>query len=98
MKPGAILINVSRGPIVDLPALLEALDRGHLAYAGLDVLPTEPPRAGDPVLAHPRVWLSPHAAFYSEQSDTELRRRSVENIAAFVKTGQPDDIVVRGHR
>lgn len=98
MKPGAILINVSRGPIVDLPALLEALDRGHLAYAGLDVLPTEPPRPGDPVLTHPRVLLSPHAAFYSEQSDTELRRRSVETIAAFVRTGQPDDIVVRGHR
>jgi D-3-phosphoglycerate dehydrogenase len=98
MKQNAILINDSRGPLVDIPALIEALDTGHLAAAGLDVLPKEPPEAGDPILSHPKVLLSPHAAFFSLHSDEETRRRSVNTIAAFMATGRPNDVVVEGRR
>lgn len=98
MKAGAILINVSRGPIVDIPALIDALDSGRLASAGLDVLPVEPPAPDHPILRHPRVLLSPDAAFFWMESDEETRRRSVETIGALIGTGRPNDVVVEGRR
>ena len=98
MKFGSYLVNVSRGAIVEIPDLLAALDSGHLAGAALDVLPQEPPDPDDPVLKHPKVVLSPHAAFYSLEADTELRRRSVTNVIAFLETGRPENVVVEGSR
>ena len=98
MKPGSYLVNVSRGPIVDIPALTQALDSGHLAGAALDVLPQEPPDPQDPILSHPKVLLSPHAAFYSVESDAELRCTAVDNIIALLERGRPHHVVVEGQR
>jgi D-3-phosphoglycerate dehydrogenase len=60
LPAGAILINTARGGLIDERALLEHLENGHLAGAGLDVLATEPPASGDPLVAHPRTVVSPH--------------------------------------
>ena len=98
MKPGGYLVNVSRGAIVEIPDLLAALDSGQLAGAALDVFPQEPVAAEDPVLRHPKLILSPHAAFYSLESDEELRSRAVTNVIAFLKTGRPENVVVEGNR
>lgn len=96
MPQGSYLINVARGPIVDSQSLIEALDDKRLAGAALDVLPQEPPMPDDPLLRHEKVLLSPHAAFYSIESDEETRRTAIENIAAFARTGRPLHVVVEG--
>ena len=81
MKPGAYLINAARGPIVDERALLDALEAGHLAGAGLDVLAVEPPAADHPLLRHPRVITTPHSAWYTEQAMKDLQRLLAEDVA-----------------
>lgn len=90
------LVNTSRGAIVDVDALLAALDAGHLAGAAFDVLPEEPPPANHPILRHPRVLLTPHAAFYSVEAEQELRRKAAENIVHWLQTGRPLYTVVAG--
>ena len=96
MKPGGYFINVSRGGLVDIDAMVAALDSGHLAGAGLDVFPEEPMPTDHPILHHPRALLSPHAAFYSTEADEELRRGSIDNIIAWHQTGRPNHVVVEG--
>ncbi len=88
MKPTAYLINTARGPIVQEAALLRALEEGWIAGAALDVLESEPPPAGHPLLRAPQVVLTPHVAFYSEESLQELQRKAAEEVAR-VLTGQP---------
>jgi len=86
MKPGVILVNTARGPIVDEEALLDALERERVGAAGLDVFEREPLAAGSPLRRHPRLLLSNHAAWYSEDALSELHR-SVAEEAIRVGTG-----------
>jgi D-3-phosphoglycerate dehydrogenase / 2-oxoglutarate reductase len=82
MRPSAVLINTSRGAVVDQAALRDAIICGSLAGAGLDVLEREPPDRTDPLLACEQVIITPHVAFYSEESLAELNRRVAEGIVA----------------
>jgi D-3-phosphoglycerate dehydrogenase len=89
MRSGAFLVNVSRGGVVDSDAVVEALESGHLGGAGLDVLESEPnvpPR----LLSHPGAIITPHVAFSSEASLTELRRRAAEEVVR-VLSGHPPE-------
>ena len=98
MKPGSFLVNTARGAVVDIDGLVRVLATGRLAGVGLDVLPVEPIAAGHPLLSDPRVLLSPHAAFYSAESEVELRRKAAVNIVSWMRTGRPDYPVVNGSR
>jgi D-3-phosphoglycerate dehydrogenase len=88
MKTTAYLINTARGPLIDELALVDALERGELAGAALDVLAQEPPPADSPLLRSDKVILTPHAAFYSEESLEELQRKAAEEVVR-VLTGAP---------
>ena len=96
MKMGSFLVNTSRGAVVETGAVIAALDSGRLEGAALDVLPKEPPAADDPILSHPKVLLSPHAAFYSEEGERELRTKAAQNIVDWARTGRPKYVVVEG--
>lgn len=87
MRPGAILINVGRGGLVDEEALVEALDAGRLAGAGLDVRAEEPPVTGR-IEAHPRVVLTPHVAGITAEAQTRVAELLVADIDA-VLAGRP---------
>jgi D-3-phosphoglycerate dehydrogenase / 2-oxoglutarate reductase len=89
MPTGSYLVNTSRGGLVDLDALLDALDRGRLAGAALDVLPQEPPPNDHPLLSHPRALITPHVAWYSAEAEVELRRKAAQNIVDWAQTGRP---------
>jgi D-3-phosphoglycerate dehydrogenase len=97
-KPGLFLVNTARGAVVDVDAAHKALDAGTLAGLGLDVLPVEPVPADSKLLGHPRVILSPHAAFFSVEAERELRRKAAQNIVTWLATGRPDYVVVAGTR
>jgi len=98
LQPGSILVNTARGGIVNVDHLVEALQSGQLDAAGLDVLSTEPPAADHPLLKHPRVLLTPHAAFYSVAAEAELRRKAAQNLVDWARTGRPQYVVVEGRR
>ncbi|NYT45482.1 C-terminal binding protein [Alcaligenaceae bacterium] len=98
MKQGSVLVNTARGPVVDVDALVQALDDGRVGGAGLDVLPIEPPDFSSRIVQHPRVLVSPHAAFYSQTAEKELRRKAAQNLIDWARTGRPSYVVVEGSR
>ncbi|MBB5752206.1 C-terminal binding protein [Prosthecomicrobium pneumaticum] len=105
-KPGLIVVNTARGPIVDLDALTEALRSGRVAGAGLDVLPKEP---ADPDHALIRAWrareawtegrlvVTPHAAFYSPSALEDMQRKAIEVIVTYLREGVLMNCVNREH-
>jgi D-3-phosphoglycerate dehydrogenase len=96
MRQGSLLVNTARGAVVDVDAVLARLDDGTLDGAALDVLPVEPLAPSHPLARHPRVLLTPHAAFYSTAAEVELRRKAALNIVQWAKTGRPMYPVVHG--
>jgi D-3-phosphoglycerate dehydrogenase len=89
LKDGAILVNTARGPLVDVEAVADALDSGRLAAVGLDVLPDEPPSSSLRLLGRPNALLTPHIAFYSEESMVDLQAKAAEQVALVLSGGQP---------
>ena len=87
MKPGALLVNVSRGAVVDTPALIEALASGRLGGAALDVLEDEPRVPSG--LLRPDVMLTPHIAFSSDASLRELRGKASEEVVRVLRGERP---------
>jgi D-3-phosphoglycerate dehydrogenase len=92
MKPGAILVNTARGPVVDTDALVSALNAGHLGGAGLDVFDTEPLPPGHPILACEQVVLTPHNADQTPEGMDILNAGVVDNVIAFLE-GKPRNVV-----
>lgn len=83
MRPTAYLVNTSRGPIVDTPALLEALRSGSIAGAALDVYDEEPLPGGHPLRSAPRTVLTPHLGYVTDDGYRVFYEDAVEDIAAF---------------
>jgi len=95
MKPTAYLVNTARGGLVDTMALARALCEGWIAGAALDVLPQEPPAPDDPLVGLPNLVLTPHVAFYSEESLQALRQRTAQSVVDVLAGRDPEHMANR---
>ncbi len=93
MKKGAYIINTSRGPIIENKALYKALKEGWIAGAGLDVMEKEPPDRKEPLLGLENVILTPHCAWYSQDSLVKLKTKVGEEVARVLKGKRPLSLV-----
>jgi D-3-phosphoglycerate dehydrogenase / 2-oxoglutarate reductase len=98
MPPAALLVNTARAALCDSGALLAALEDGRLGGAALDVLDVEPPTPDDPAPRHPRLIVTPHAAYASPEADAELERRVAAALRAALGGGAPDGALVAPRR
>lgn len=93
-KPGTILVNVSRGPIIESDdVLLEALEAGWLSAVALDVFSDEPPDATHPLLAHPRVICTPHSVGLTARWNESVFRTLAESIETVLAGGRPANLL-----
>lgn len=92
MRSSALLLNVGRGPLVDEAALADALERGVIAGAALDVLSEEPPRAENPLLSAPRCVITPHNAWLTLAARRRAMRTTTENVRGILQ-GKPQNVV-----
>lgn len=94
MKDGVILINTSRGPLIEEEALAEALEKGKVAFAAVDVVSTEPIQAENPLLGCPNLMITPHIAWATKEARTRLMNIACDNVAAFL-SGNPQNEVAK---
>ncbi len=92
MKPSAVLINTSRGPLIVEEDLAAALNAGQIAGAGLDVLAVEPPPANNPLLSAKNCVVTPHIAWATKEARSRMMRLAAENLEAFLG-GSPINVV-----
>jgi glycerate dehydrogenase len=92
MKPSAIIINTGRGPLIDEQALADALNRGTIYAAGIDVLTEEPPVNGSPLLTAKNCHITPHIAWATLAARQRLMHIALENVKAFLQ-GRPQNVV-----
>jgi D-3-phosphoglycerate dehydrogenase len=93
MKPGSFLINVSRGPVVDEPALIRALQDGHLAGAGLDVFDPEPPMPDNPLLRMTNVVVTPHVASNTDKGYWRMSQSVVDQVLQVLAGERPSFLI-----
>lgn len=107
LPAGAVIVNTARGALIDIEALGEAMKDGHIAGAGLDVVPVEPPadplppllaayRAREPWLTG-RMIVTPHVAYYSRQANRDIRVKAAETMVAALQ-GRPQNVVLASSR
>lgn len=94
MKPSAYIVNTCRGIVIDTDAIVEALQNGQIAGAGLDVHEQEPLPMDHPLRSFPQVIITPHAAFYSEEAVDQVRADTVINIVNLFQGKAPINQVV----
>jgi phosphoglycerate dehydrogenase-like enzyme len=93
MKPGAILLNLARGEVVDEAALADALDSGRLSGAGIDVFSEEPLNPANPLLSAPNVMLSPHIAGTTDESRWRMIEMTLANIQRVLNGEKPRNVI-----
>jgi len=89
MKPNAYLINTSRGPLVDEKALIEALEKGSIAGAGLDVFEKEPPSTDNPLLRFNNVIVTPHSSALSRECEMKVHITAAQAVVDFFNGKKP---------
>lgn len=92
MRRGAIIINTSRGPVVNEGDVAEALESGQLAAYGADVMCCEPPLADNPLFKQPHAYITPHIAWATREARARLVKCAIDNVKAFMD-GSPVNVV-----